>query len=210
MTIEKEKILQLKKIDGNGFFKIKPFKLFGSKIHKYKLNNCLGEAEIEEFEKFHNIKLPTDYRNFIKHIGNGGVGPALGLYKLKDWNLELEIENDNFLKTKFPYTEKWNSDFNGNTEDEKFMDSEEFECWEQDYYNEKHVFGSIRVCHYGCAIYFFLVVSGVEKGNVWVDDRANDQGIYPLSTENNNRYNFTEWYNEWLDQSLIKLKVNKH
>ena len=88
------------------------------------------------------------------------------------------------------------------------MDSEEFECWEQDYYNEKHVFGSIRVCHYGCAIYYFLVVSGVEKGNIWVDDRANDQGIYPLSTENNNRYNFTEWFNEWLNQSLIKLKIN--
>ncbi|MEZ0129297.1 SMI1/KNR4 family protein [Flavobacterium sp. LBUM151] len=209
MTIEKEKILQLKKIDGNGFFRRKPFKLFGSKKHEYKLNNCLSEIEIQEFEKLYQIYLPLDYRNFINNIGNGGVGPAYGLYKLEDWNLEIEIKNDNFLKTKFPYLEKWNSEFKGNLEDEDYMESKEFEYWEKEYFDGKHLFGSIRICHYGCAVYYFLIVSGVEKGNIWVDDRANDEGIYPLFSENKNRYNFTEWYNEWLSQSLIKLKENK-
>jgi hypothetical protein len=210
MNIEKEKILQLKKIDGNGFFRRKPFKLFGSKKHEYKLNNCLSEIEIQKFEKIYQIVLPLDYRNFINNIGNGGVGPAYGLYKLEDWNLEIEIKNDNFLKTKFPYLEKWNSEFKGNLEDENYMESKEFEYWGKEYFDEKHLFGSIRICHYGCAVYYFLIVSGVEKGNIWVDDIANDEGIYPLCSENKNRYNFTEWYNEWLSQSLIKLKVNKY
>lgn len=59
MTIEKEKILQLKKIDGNGFFRRKPFKLFGSKKHEYKLNSCLSEIEIQEFEKLYQIYPPA-------------------------------------------------------------------------------------------------------------------------------------------------------
>jgi len=209
MSIDKRQIDQLKKIDGSGFFKSKPFKLFGSIKHKYQLNKCLSEAEITEFEKFHKIELPTDYRNFIKNIGNGGVGPAYGVYKLENWNLELEIENSNFLNTKFPHVEKWNSAFDGSIEDEDYADSKEFESWEEGYFNKKYVFGSIRICHYGCAVYYILVVSGIEKGNIWIDDRANDEGIYPLSTKNKSRYNFTEWYNEWIYQSLVRLKENK-
>ena len=209
MNINKDKISELKKIDGNGFFKKNPYKLFGSENHKYLLNKCLSEFQIETFERINQIQLPSDYRDFLKNIGNGGIGPAYGLYRLEDWNLELDIENNNFLMKKFPYQEKWNSYFDINEEIEDYTESEEFQNWELEYYSEKHIYGSIRICHYGCAIYYFLVVSGIEKGNIWVDDRANDAGIYPLSSENKTRYNFTEWYNKWLDESLRKLKETK-
>ena len=205
MVIEKEHISKLKKIDGNGFFKKNPFQIFGSKEHKYELNNCLSEEKILDFEKTNQIELPLEYRNFIKNIGNGGVGPAYGVFKLEDWNFELDIENRNFLNENFPYTEKWNLTYAGNEDDNDYTESEEFKNWELECFNEKHIYGSIRICHYGCAIYYFLVVSGLEKGNVWIDARANDEGIYPLTTETKSRYNFVEWYNEWINESLKKL-----
>ena len=205
MKVEKEQIVKLKKIDGNGFFKKNPFKLFGSEKHKYEFNNCLNEQEILKFEQTNQIELPTDYRNYLKNIGNGGVGPAYGLYKLENWNLELDIEIENFLKTDFPHKKKWNLTCNGNEEDENYTESEEFQNWELEYFSEKYITGSIRICHYGCAIYCILVVSGKEKGNIWFDDRASDNGIYPLSTETKERYNFSEWYSEWINDSLKKL-----
>ena len=55
---------------------------FGSEIHKYQLNPKLDEASILDFEKKEGIKLPNGYRDFLKHIGNGGAGPGYGLYPL--------------------------------------------------------------------------------------------------------------------------------
>ncbi|PXY45988.1 SMI1/KNR4 family protein [Flavobacterium hydrophilum] len=205
MVIEKEQISKLKKIDGNGFFKKNPFQIFGSQKHKYELNYCLSEEKILDFEKTNQIELPLEYRDFIKNIGNGGVGPAYGVFKLEDWNFELDIENRNFLNENFPYTEKYNLTFAGNENDEDYIESEEFANWELEYFSEKHIYGSIRICHYGCGIYCFLVISGLEKGNIWLDSRVNDEGIYPFSTETNSRYNFAEWYNEWINESLKKL-----
>jgi hypothetical protein len=200
----KKRIIKLQKIDGEDFLNKNPFKIFGSDIHKYKLNTCLSEQEIINFEQKNHIQLPFDYRNFLNNIGNGGVGPAYGLYKLKDWNLGYEIELNDFLKTDFPHNEKWNIAFS--EEDENYTKTAEFQNWEIEYYSEKHIAGSIKVCHYGCAIYCHLVVSGPEKGNIWFDDRASNHGIYPLSSESKERYSFSEWYNEWLSESMKKLK----
>ncbi|MDV6168793.1 SMI1/KNR4 family protein [Flavobacterium sp. DG1-102-2] len=203
--IEKEQLVKLKKIDGKGFFKRNPFQLFGSEEHQYQLNYPLSEKEILNFEKTNQIQLPIEYRNFIKDIGNGGAGPVYGIFRLQDWDLELDIENKNFLNEKFPHTEKWNLIFPENQNDEYDSESDAFVAWESECFSERHIYGSIRICHFGCAIYYVLVVSGVEKGNIWVDARATDEGIYPVTSETKSRYNFAEWYNEWIADSLKKL-----
>jgi len=51
-----------------------------------------------------------------------------------------------------------------------------------------------------------LVVTGEEKGNIWIDNRSSDQGIYPATTEGKERLGFLAWYIAWLDQSLNDLK----
>lgn len=205
-VIEKEQLVKLKKIDGKGFFKRNPFQLFGSEEHQYQLHYPLSEKEILNFEKINQIQLPVAYRNFIKDIGNGGAGPAYGVFRLQDWAFELDIENKNFLNKEFPHKEKWNLIFSDNENDEYNVESNEFVAWELEYFSEEYVYGSIRICHYGCAIYYILVVSGIEKGNMWVDARATDEGIYPVQSETKSRYNFAEWYNEWMAESLVKLQ----
>lgn len=201
LTIKHNK---LKKLDGGGFLKSAAYKTFGSDTHKYKFNFCLTEDSLKDFEKSFGLVLPGDYRNFLAQIGNGGSGPAYGLLPLFSWNIELEISENNFLSTDFPHIDKWNIIQNDiDTDNQDYTETEEFQKWEEEYFSNKHIVGSIRICHYGCAIYYLLVVSGNSTGQIWVDDRANKNGIYPaISKLSGKRLTFLEWYDEWLTESL--------
>ncbi|MCH2045894.1 MAG: SMI1/KNR4 family protein [Saprospiraceae bacterium] len=63
----------------------------GAKEHKYHWYPCLSEKEISHYEEKLGIQLPSDYRNFIKYIGNGGAGPQQGVLPLAEWpNLRIQ------------------------------------------------------------------------------------------------------------------------
>ncbi len=199
----KEKHGKLKKLDGGALFKTAPYNIFGSDTHRYKFNPCLTEDTIQSFEKSYSFILPADYKYFLTQIGNGGSGPAYGLFPLADWDFELDINDHNFLSTDFPHLDKWNPVQDFDTEDEDYTETDDFKKWEENYFSNRHVTGSLRICHYGCAIYYLLVVTGKNAGQIWVDDRANDCGIYPaISKSTGRRLTFLEWYNEWLTDSL--------
>jgi len=199
----KEKHDKLKKLDGGGFFKGATYKTFGSETHRYKFNSCLTENILQSFEKSYGSTLPADYKSFLTQIGNGGSGPAYGLLPLLDWNVELEINDNSFLSTTFPHIDKWNATQDFDIDDDDYTETKEFQKWEEDYFSNRHITGSIRICHYGCAIYYFLVVTGNNAGQIWVDDRANDNGIYPaISKSTGGQLTFLEWYDEWLTESL--------
>jgi hypothetical protein len=54
----------------------------------------------------------------------------------------------------------------------------------------------------------FLVVNGLEKGNMWTDQRAYDFGIYPTNEEefgSATRISFLDWYEKWLDHSIDEI-----
>jgi hypothetical protein len=208
MTLHDLKIKhdKLKELDGGGFFKSGAYKTFGSDTHRYKFNPCLTSDTLQGFEQSFSLTLPTDYKNFLTQIGNGGSGPAYGLFPLSDWKFELEIEDANFLSSDFPHTDKWNIKQDFDTDDEDYTETEEFQKWEEEYFSNKHITGSMRICHYGCAIYYLLVVTGKEAGHIWVDDRASDYGIYPAASKSTGgRLTFLEWYDEWLTESLSQL-----
>ena len=142
-------------------------------------------------------------------IENGGAGPRLGLLKLKEWNKELvnEKTDHNLLSTSFPYVKDWNTNRPDGEDSDLYYQSEAFAKWSYEYFDNKHISGSIRLSHYGCGIFYFLVVTGAEKGNIWVDDRCNDCGIYPaISKMAKAKMNFSEWYQEWLTESITFCK----
>ena len=144
--------------------------------------------------------MPSEYREYLKNIGNGGAGPFYGL-------LELEDNDNNLtdLSMEFPYTYDKPLKLVEVYEAMDEMDDENEEEQEQ-FLNEiyeKSVRGIIFLAHEGCGMYSVLVVKGEEYGNVWYFDFANDAGTYPLTSEKTGKsMKFFEWMELWIDKSL--------
>lgn len=188
----------------------KKFKVFGAEKHKYKLNQCLSPEKVALFESENKCTLPEPYKLFLIHIGNGGAGPNYGLESLKDCLFnDLHYKTEKLLNPgkPFPHENNWNLSFTPkhSMEENEALYYEELDEFENLYFSHEHIYGSIRISNLGCGIYENLVVSGSEKGNIWLDCRVNDGGICP-NHENGERINFLDWYELWLDKSLEELK----
>ncbi|MFP9116827.1 SMI1/KNR4 family protein [Flavobacterium sp. RNTU_13] len=189
--------------------KDRQLKIFGANRHKYTLNKCLNLKKIMAFENENKCILPQGYKLFLIHIGNGGAGPNYGLEPLENSLFDdLDYKRGELLNPgrPFPYENNWNLSFRPkhSIEENDELYYEELEEFENLYFNPEHINGSIRISNLGCGTYENLVVSGSEKGNIWVDCRASDGGIYP-NLKNNQRINFLDWYELWLDKSLAEL-----
>lgn len=201
----KEKITLLKSLDSR-------YSIFGASKHRYKFNPVLEKSKIQAFEQKFNISLPEEYKQFLTQIGDGGMGPgALGLEAFANaLSDDLDSLDDVKLNPALPFlhTEAWNLDFENidNLEDDEY--EEEREKLDEIYFDSKHVNGLMRISNYGCGIYFNIVVNGLEFGNIWVDDRCSDHGIYPYeNTSKTGRFSFFDWYEEWLDVSILQLNT---
>lgn len=71
-----------------------------------------------------------------------------------------------------------------------------------EYMNVKHIQGCLEICHFGHGCAFLLVLSGREAGNIWFDGRADYGGIEPELNNLGERTSFSEWYLNWLENSL--------
>jgi SMI1 / KNR4 family (SUKH-1) len=195
----KEKLALLKSLDTN-------LSSFGVQKHKYELNPTISESEIEDFEKTYQISLPLGYREFLKQVGNGGAGPYYGLEALENSRyVDLDYRGDNFVDISQPFTlrDYWNPIIEMETE-------EAYNAFEEEYQEKKWVNGLLRISNFGCGVSINLVVNGEEYGNIWVDDRGNDGGIYPdpyLSKES--RIDFLSWYEAWLDEYIANNSKKK-
>jgi hypothetical protein len=199
------KLQELKKLDTN-------FVLFGSKTHRYKLNAPISEETIKQFEIKHEINLPNDYVQFLTVLGNGGAGPFYGLEPIENAlfnDLDYKTSHSLLNPSKpFPHIEPWNLAFRP-TVDEEENEAEyekQFAEFEERYYDKQHMSGVIAICNYGCGVSLNLVVNGQEYGNIWTDDRGNDNGIYAsLELGNAEKIGFSNWYELWLDNSLAEI-----
>ena len=195
------KLEQLRQLDKN-------FTLFGSNIHKYNLNPILSEDTLVNFETTHNITLPSEYKEFLTKIGNGGTGPAYGLEKFENVLFDdLDYKRPNSLlnpSKPFPHTKPWSEEFVSTVNQED--DEEEYERQYFEF-SKDLMNGVLAISNFGCGISLNLVVNGDEYGNIWTDDRGSDGGIYPSNElGNKNKITFLNWYELWLDNSLNEIK----
>jgi hypothetical protein len=197
--------------------------IFGAGSHDYRLNPCLGEAAVKAVEDKYGIHLPGDYRGFLLEIGNGGAGPYYGVFRLGEHDDGEGVRpwEGGFLvgdpAAPFPYQGSWNlpDTFWSKAPQEQEWASEEeadeaLESWDVElaevYWTPSVMNGAIPICHCGCALRQWLVVTGSERGNIWQDDRADLNGVFPLQARDGHRITFSGWYETWLEDSLHLLE----
>ena len=164
-----------------------------ARFHRYQLNPCLTEDEVQAFERRSNVILPDDYRQFLLQFGNGGAGPGYGMLKLLSKNQDCS-----HLGKPFPYE----------SPADILLENGELEFD-----------GTLPLADYGCGMVALLVITGKEWGKVWL---TGDEGISSLGKkwcgsvhasldrelEAEEAFSFSEWYRDWLVNSLARLGVN--
>lgn len=148
------------------------------------LNAPIDGRAILDFESAHGIRLPDGYREFLLRVGNGGDGPPeyglgpLGLpasdmppEQAKQW---VELRD---VRNPFPFTRYWIWDV-GQTTDEGTL--------------EQVNYGSIYIGNDGCGAYWHLIITGPERGNVWM---ISGEGVQPACPKRD----FLTWYEDWLE-----------
>jgi SMI1 / KNR4 family (SUKH-1) len=108
-------------------------RLFGARKHRYILAPTLGEARLSALEAVYDVRLPEDYRSFLRLVGNGGAGPHYGLFSLEE---AVPKEDLSALATPFPYAAA-----HVPADDDRLP-------------------GCLTLAHHGCGYYDFLVVTG--------------------------------------------------
>ncbi|HZN37118.1 MAG TPA: SMI1/KNR4 family protein, partial [Pirellulaceae bacterium] len=128
--------------------------------------------------------LPDGYRRFLQHVGNGGSGPpSFGLLRLGQTPNDLRAEESRpwvdgtRVSRPFPFTRPWVWE-DGDSSDEGTR--------------EQVGDGSIHLGTDGCGQYWLLIISGPERGNVWM---LADVGMGPTVPKRD----FLQWYEDWLD-----------
>ena len=177
--------------------------LFGFFGHRFELRPPLPETQLQELEQRWRVRLPGDYRYFISQVGDGGAGPGYGLFPFGQHG-DSTAENEPWdewmvtdLEAPFSLADAWNlsePDLSPPDLDDAAME-QWFERRDATYFDPALINGTIPIAHLGCAIWLRLVVTGPLAGQVWTDDRASDQGLYPACPRE-----FTEWYLAWLTE----------
>ncbi len=200
-------------------------KLFGAKTHRYELHPRLPEAKVAAFEAKHGVVLPDDYRAFVTRLGNGGAGPYYGVFRLgeMDDNFGMQRWKEGgfvgSLREPFPYVEA--RDFSQDRPD--LLSDDEADALEEEY--QRPLNGAFPLCHEGCALRDWLIVTGPERGNLWHDAVVDHQGykpwgegraaeekggvVFPVKEgaaprEPRARLGFLDWYEAWLECALAE------
>lgn len=171
---------------------------FGAESHGMRLHPPLSPEAVAAMEARIGVALPEEYRAFITRIGDGGAGPAYGMYGLETaLHASGASEVPELLRLPFPHTERYDPD--SDPEVLAFFDRRdtgEVSEEELDLYGIRLRSGALVLCHEGCGYLHFLVVTGPARGTMWIDSRGSDQGFGPLNVT------FAEWYERWLDDVL--------
>ena len=196
--------------------------VFGASAHRYELNPPVSEGELTAIESKYGFSCPRDYRAFMLHLGNGGAGPFYGVFRFGEVDDGFGFASWEARELQpgepFPHRDAWDGeglDF-GEPDPDDFENENDFDAafdeWQDSPKGQEAEDaylrglgtdrGALPICHHGCALRDWLIVSGPETGRVWHDAGADHNGIAPCAWPNGNRMTFAEWYLNWLRRTL--------
>lgn len=162
-------------------------------------DNTISADSIHTAEAALNITFPESYKVYLTQIQNGGAsnnlhvkGPYYGIYSLEksiaeneEW--QVEVAKPFALTNDFEFEEACIPE--ANAEYKKIIDI---------YQNTAVLQGTIPICEYGCGDFFRLVVTGANRGEIWVDSGIiNLTGYYSLQVD------ILTFYENWLNRQLL-------
>jgi SMI1 / KNR4 family (SUKH-1) len=166
----------------------------GASEHRYSFHAPLSEHELFAFEQEFKVSLPSEYVEFLMHLGNGGAGPGYGLFSLARSAVEQREHEDSSLDRPFPLTEAVaNALRDCRSEGDKplhpFIET------------QRRLDGIIEICDLGCGSKYGLVLTGDQRGRVWSFGGPTYYRWTPASRDRS-PISFLAWYEEWLDEAL--------
>lgn len=204
-------------------------RLFGAGSHAYRIGATVPEATLSQLESRWEFRAPAAYRAFMLHVGDGGAGPAYGVLPFgqvddgfgftawESWGLRPGAP--------FPHRAAWNdttlldegAPIRGEFPDDSSFQAAHDAWWRSEAPGEARdayfeglatQLGCLPICHHGCGIRDWLVVTGPEAGHVWHDSGVDEGGIAPVRFGDLDRVTFDTWWLHWLDESLRELRTS--
>jgi hypothetical protein len=167
---------------------------------RYGPNPPVADRDLIEFETAHGVTLPSEYREFLLRVGNGGQWPHLrqeafgGIGPDPWWSWDFR---PGAISEPFPHTHGWNDPSGEPVYRDELDGDPEFErldlAWKQRYFSKALVSGAVPLHDSGCARCLWLVVNGSLAGSIWFDCRVDRLGIYPITNHNGLWVRFNEW-----------------
>jgi hypothetical protein len=196
---------------------------FGASVHRFEVRPPVAGDQVRAFETRYGLSLPSEYRGFLLHVGNGGASPDFGMPGLGEalngtvsepWR-ESEVGDP---AVPFPHAGPWNDRRGWPTSDRTRQGEPGYEAafleqlrpFEMAYHSPRQVDGTVPLCDLGCGHRTWLVVNGPEAGNIWDDDRAAGAGLRPKQTRRLLRVGFLDWYHAWLSAAKRHLTRYGH
>lgn len=200
----KEKLTQLRQSDTKLW-------VTGANMHKYQLSPPLSEEAIANWEARAEVKLPEEYRLFLRELGEGPAGPGFGMPKLTEMNLTP------YLKEPFPLIEPFLG--LGSIDISKLDQEQEWEAYKKfaAEWDKIPDGGILFLTNYGCDIYGGLVLNGKYRGQIWIWE-SNCPSYCPFGyavhlhdpdqdpcADIPKDFTFFQWYEHWLDGALTEV-----
>jgi hypothetical protein len=157
-----------------------------------------GWQAVQSFEIEHGIELPEPYRTFVAEICDGlrEGPPYYGLLPLaqtpSDWGPDRPKR---LLAEPFPLTEAWLWEETDEEGDEEALSERELEARMDCVFDH----GSLLLGTDGCGMYWHLIVTGPQRGHVWLIDEygAIPFGAPPGTSLMPGTPGFAGWVTHW-------------
>ncbi|MFI9772234.1 SMI1/KNR4 family protein [Streptomyces sp. NPDC052415] len=155
-----------------------------------------GWEAVRSFEAEHGIVLPEPYRTFVAEVCDGlrAGPPYYGLLPFaqtpSDWGFDRP---ERLLAEPFPLTATWM--WENDEEDGQALSDADIEARMDAAFDH----GSLLLGTDGCGMYWHLVVTGQQRGHIWLIDEngAIPVGISPGISPMPGTPGFTGWVTKW-------------